>query len=967
MTLSAFPFGLDLAAINIQRGRDHGNEKFYFFICCFEFLKEGNITNFSFFFLISKLEIGLPSYTQWREPCGLTPIHDWEDLEKVVGPNSVKRMKLGYKHIDDIDLFVGGLAERPVVGGLVGPVFACIIAQQFSNLRKGDRFWYENDGFESSFTPAQLQSIRQVNLAQVICRTLGPNSQIQPHVFLPHTVSTNDRLPCGIGALSSIDLNPWLERDPFTKNNEKTNKTQTNHPNDERGTKAPSHSFDPNELLLTHLDLFQAQSALVEEPFILNRTIINNKLDLETGNRRFNVINNQNKFKPTTKRPVFSSGSTQGKRKKSTSRPNSRKTTTTRTMTATQRTTKRRKNKNKNRHNKRNKREMTEEPNDKARSTILIKFDKEHDEIHNNNNNKTPFSSKISIDKDKRERKPDKEYVILTPDQNSYDIEIKIKPKPPQKDTHEKIMVPTNYDDKPNFAQDSYYSSHTTTKRPQQFYNVAQPSLSNGAQYNVQHDVPLKPQTQINPYITYRPYPGIIMKQTTTTRRYNVQEDEITTRKPYYTTKKPFYAYGTQVQQDDKPFYSYPTVQNTDASGYYSANNDPVGANHDEFLETIQNANPMKPYHDAPLYQTNYQNRPTSNSHLNSPAVSSNSHRPQNSYGNHNQDDDNSFDENEQQHNGYVGNGPTYLDDFTSKRPDKLTTTYSYSSIHSDDEEYVNPIYNNGYGSVATNRPQDFTTFYTVMTTRRKQTRPTRPISYNPQLQNDEDSDDDDDDDDDSSNPYFSPTAVISNIVNTFNDYFSTQTTTRKPYIQHDDFYTYPSLPSHDVPYSRQKDIETNSRSNKRTPRHTIFSDDYEQSTYPAVLNDQYNHDFSDETDDDGHKTITFDKDGYLRPEYMKYDQKQQQRPQQTANDYEDINAKLDMTQMKSTTMTPFRRQLFTELLNENVQLWRHNKQITTLNDDRTQKQRTPISIQSKPINQVFGLIPINVLTKPER
>lgn len=175
----SFPFGLDLAAINIQRGRDHG----------------------------------VPAYTQWREPCGLSPIRDWLDLEKVVGFESAQRIRQGYRSVDDVDLFVAGLAERPVIGGLVGPTFACIIAQQFSNLRKGDRFWYETDGFESSFTPAQLQSLRQVSLAQLVCRTLGAGT-LQPNVFLPHDLPGNERQPCGVGSLAPIDLLPWQERDP---------------------------------------------------------------------------------------------------------------------------------------------------------------------------------------------------------------------------------------------------------------------------------------------------------------------------------------------------------------------------------------------------------------------------------------------------------------------------------------------------------------------------------------------------------------------------------------------------------------------------------------------------------------------------------------------------------------------------------------------------------------------------------
>ncbi|XP_016981947.2 uncharacterized protein LOC108046634 [Drosophila rhopaloa] len=175
-----FPFGLDLAAINIQRGRDHG----------------------------------IAPYSSWRVPCGLSPILSWDDFANVVGPESAKRIGHAYRSVHDIDLFVGGIAERPVVGGLVGPTFACIIAQQFSNARRGDRFWYENGGFESSFTPAQLHSLRRVSLAQVLCRTVGGGT-LQPHIFIPAEFEDNERQTCGVGSLAPIDLSPWLEQDPF--------------------------------------------------------------------------------------------------------------------------------------------------------------------------------------------------------------------------------------------------------------------------------------------------------------------------------------------------------------------------------------------------------------------------------------------------------------------------------------------------------------------------------------------------------------------------------------------------------------------------------------------------------------------------------------------------------------------------------------------------------------------------------
>ncbi|XP_055697099.1 chorion peroxidase-like [Phlebotomus papatasi] len=181
-------FGLDLAAINIQRGRDHG----------------------------------LPVYTSWRVACGLTAINDWKDLHDVMGSGTVRRLRQAYRSVHDIDVWVGGISERPVVGGLVGPVIACIVAQQFVNFRRGDRFWYENGGFDSSFTPAQLAAIRKTNLAQVLCRSAG-GGQMQPFVFLMPGMTGNEYQTCGTKSLTPIDLSPWKEIDPFRHDEEHLN------------------------------------------------------------------------------------------------------------------------------------------------------------------------------------------------------------------------------------------------------------------------------------------------------------------------------------------------------------------------------------------------------------------------------------------------------------------------------------------------------------------------------------------------------------------------------------------------------------------------------------------------------------------------------------------------------------------------------------------------------------------------
>ncbi len=135
--------GLDLAALNVQRGRDHG----------------------------------VPNYNTMRQMMGLQPINRFSDItsdEELAG-----KLEEMYGSVNDIDLWVGGLSEDAHGSSQLGELFHAMVVKQFAELRNGDRFWYQND-----LTLDELAQLNDVNLAKIIRDNTSIGDEIQENVFL---------------------------------------------------------------------------------------------------------------------------------------------------------------------------------------------------------------------------------------------------------------------------------------------------------------------------------------------------------------------------------------------------------------------------------------------------------------------------------------------------------------------------------------------------------------------------------------------------------------------------------------------------------------------------------------------------------------------------------------------------------------------------------------------------------------
>ena len=66
-------------------------------------------------------------YNSFREVCGLGRVKSFDLLADLIPVKIVERLKLLYAHVDDIDLFVGGISETAEAESLLGEIILKIL------------------------------------------------------------------------------------------------------------------------------------------------------------------------------------------------------------------------------------------------------------------------------------------------------------------------------------------------------------------------------------------------------------------------------------------------------------------------------------------------------------------------------------------------------------------------------------------------------------------------------------------------------------------------------------------------------------------------------------------------------------------------------------------------------------------------------------------------------------------------
>ena len=123
--------GMDLAAININRGRERG----------------------------------LSDYNTLRGDLGLPLLDAMEEITD--DPVAIDQLLEIYGSVDNIDPWVGMLTELNMPSAMFGTTIMAVMERQFQRLRDGDRFYFEAD---KAFTSSEIAVIKGTTMRDIIMR-----------------------------------------------------------------------------------------------------------------------------------------------------------------------------------------------------------------------------------------------------------------------------------------------------------------------------------------------------------------------------------------------------------------------------------------------------------------------------------------------------------------------------------------------------------------------------------------------------------------------------------------------------------------------------------------------------------------------------------------------------------------------------------------------------------------------------
>ena len=166
--------GMDLAALNIQRGRDHG----------------------------------VADFNTARQSLGLTPVTNFNQISS--NPATANALQTTYGNIHNIDLWVGLLAEDKYNGKPIGRTLYEMLSRQFENIIRADRFYFWRDPLLSQDDKMKIFNTR---LSDVIKRNTSINVMQSAFYWQGGCVYAADYCPPTENENNSL----YIERTLFNK------------------------------------------------------------------------------------------------------------------------------------------------------------------------------------------------------------------------------------------------------------------------------------------------------------------------------------------------------------------------------------------------------------------------------------------------------------------------------------------------------------------------------------------------------------------------------------------------------------------------------------------------------------------------------------------------------------------------------------------------------------------------------